>query len=248
MVDGDPRDGGGRVRQESPVNGEGVSGEDPSDDPARGRGRILSARRTLLSVAVGVAAGAVVGIVGALELVPLVIWTVAATVVLVWVWRISWPQDHRGTKLLAEEEDRSRSTDAAVLVAAVVSLGAVALALTRTGGDRDAVAVALVILSVVAAILSWGLVNTVFALKYARLYYKDEAGADGGIDFKQDRPPAYSDFAYLAFTVGMAFAVPEAEPTSTEVRKVALGHALLSYAFGTGVLAVAINLVTNLGQ
>jgi uncharacterized membrane protein len=79
------------------------------------------------------------------------------------------------------------------------------------------------------------------------MYYLDEPD-DGGIDFKQRAAPAYSDFAYLAFTVGMAFAVPEAEPTSTEVRKVALGHALLSYAFGTGVLAVAINLVTNLGQ
>jgi hypothetical protein len=28
----------------------------------------------------------------------------------------------------------------------------------------------------------------------------------------------------------------------------ALGHALLSYALGTGELAVAIHLVTNLGQ
>lgn len=36
------------------------------------------------------------------------------------------------------------------------------------------------------------------------------------------------------------------EPVDSRVRKVALGHALLSYAFGTGVLAVAINLVTNL--
>jgi uncharacterized membrane protein len=245
MAGGDPRDGGarGRVRQE-PAG----SGPARSDDPGRGRGRILSARRALVSVAVGLAVGAVVGVLGAPELVPLVTWTVAATVVLVWVWRIVWPQDHRGTKLLAEEEGRSRSTDAAVLIGAVVSLGAVALALTRSSSNRDAVAVALVILSVLAVVLAWGVVNSVFALKYARLYYKDEAGADGGIDFKQERPPAYSDFAYLAFTVGMAFSVPEAEPTDTGVRKVALGHALLSYAFGTGVLAVAINLVTNLGQ
>ena len=243
MVGGDPRYGGGRGRAPQQLAGSGTEG---SDD--RGRGRILSARRALVSVAAGLVVGVVVGIVGAPELVPLVTWTVATTVVLVWVWRISWPQDHRGTKLLAEEEARSRSTDAAVLVAAVVSLGAVALALTRASSNRDLVAVALVILSVLAVVLAWGLVNTVFALKYARLYYKDEAGADGGIDFKQDRPPAYSDFAYLAFTVGMAYAVPEAEPSSTEVRKVALGHALLSYAFGTGVLAVAINLVTNLGQ
>ncbi|MHA6631779.1 DUF1345 domain-containing protein [Pseudonocardia sichuanensis] len=37
-------------------------------------------------------------------------------------------------------------------------------------------------LSVLAVILSWALVDTVFALKYARLYYKDETDADGGID------------------------------------------------------------------
>ncbi|QJY44790.1 DUF1345 domain-containing protein [Pseudonocardia broussonetiae] len=241
MTGGDPHDGRGRG-----PSGTAPGGAGPPDD--RVRGRILSARRALVSVAVGLVAGAAVGVVGAPELVPLVTWSVAATVVLTWVWRISWPQDHRGTKLLAEEEGRSRSTDAAVLIGAVVSLGAVALALTRASGNRDAVAVALVILGVVAVVLAWALVNTVFALKYARLYYKDEAGADGGIDFKQDQPPAYSDFAYLAFTVGMSFAVSETEPVDTQVRKVALAHALLSYAFGTGVLAVAINLVTNLGQ
>ena len=52
----------------------------------------------------------------------------------------------------------------------------------------------------------------------------------------------------MAFTVGMSFGVAETEPDSTAVRKVALGHALPSYAFGTGVVAVTINLVTNLGQ
>jgi uncharacterized membrane protein len=88
-------------------------------------------------------------------------------------------------------------------------------------------------------------VNTVFALKYARGYY---SGGDGGIDFGQDRPPAYSDFAYVAFTVGMSFAVPDTQVADTSIRKVALGHALLSYLFGTVVIAVAVNLVTNLGQ
>ena len=46
----------------------------------------------------------------------------------------------------------------------------------------------------------------------------------------------------------MSYAVPETEPDSTAVRKVALGNALLSYAFWTLVLAVAINAVTNLSQ
>jgi uncharacterized membrane protein len=94
-------------------------------------------------------------------------------------------------------------------------------------------------------ILSWALVNTVFALKYARRYY---SGGDGGIEFGQEEPPAYSDFAYVAFTVGMSFAAPETRLADTSIRKVALGHALLSYLFGTVVIAVAVNLVANLAQ
>jgi uncharacterized membrane protein len=189
--------------------------------------------------------GGLVAVVGAPELFFLVAWTVAATVALTWVWRISWPRDHRGTEQLAEEEDRSHSTDGGVLVAAVASLAAVIFALVRTSSHQDATAVAVAVLSIVTVLASWALVNTVFALKYARLYYVDN---DGGINFRQDRPPAYSDFAYMAFTVGMTYGVGECEPETTAVRKVALGHALLSYLFGTGVLAVAINVVANLGQ
>jgi uncharacterized membrane protein len=107
--------------------------------------------------------------------------------------------------------------------------------------------VASVHLSVVSVALSWALVNTVYAFKYAPLYYCDEPDT-GGIDFKQEDDPTYSDFAYMAFTVGMSFATSETEPTSTRIRRIVLGHALLSYAFGTGVLAVSINLITNLSQ
>jgi uncharacterized membrane protein len=209
-------------------------------------GPIISARRALISLAIGVGVGALVGVSVAPELFPFVSWTVATTVVLIWVWRIVWPQGPEGTERLAEEEGRSRSTDAGLLIAAVASLGAVVLALVRASSGKDAVAITLVILSVLTVILSWALVNTVFALKYARLFYLEE---DGGIDFRQQQPPAYSDFAYMAFTVGMSFAAPDGnEPGNTRFRKVFLGHALLSYVFGTGILAVAINLVTNLGQ
>jgi uncharacterized membrane protein len=210
--------------------------------------RILSARRLLLSLATGVVAAGVAVVLGAPELAPLAGWTVAAATALTWAWTVSWPQDDQGTKRLAEAEGRTRSTDTGVLIAAIASLGAIALALVRASGNQDPVAITLVILSVLAVTLSWALVNTVFALKYARLYYKDETDADGGIDFKQGQPPAYSDFAYIAFTVGMSYAVSETEPITTDVRKVTLGHALLAYAFGTGILAVAVNLVANLAQ
>lgn len=208
-------------------------------------GSVLSVGRALISLASGVVDGVVVAVLGAPELAPVAGWTAAATLALIWVWRVIWPQDSLGTKRLAEEEGHSRTTDTAVLVAAVASLAAVALALLLSNYHRGGIRIAGVLLSIIAVILAWALVNTVYALKYARLYFYDE---DGGIDFKQDAPPAYSDFAYLAFTVGMAFAASETEPTSTAIRKAALGHALLSYILGTGILAAVVNIVANLGQ
>ncbi|MEV4199537.1 DUF1345 domain-containing protein [Micromonospora globbae] len=208
-------------------------------------GRLLSVGRALWSLAVGVVAGTATALVGAPELTPLVIWTIAAGMILVWVWRACWSASPERTEQLAEAEQHSRSTDSAILIASVISLAAVAEALVRASNQQDAVAVTLVILSVVAVVLAWALVNTVFALKYARLYYRDDGS---GIDFKREDRPAYADFAYIAFTIGMSFGPGENEPTNNHMRRVALGHALLSYAFGTGILAVAVNLVTNLGQ
>jgi len=210
-------------------------------------GRLLSAHRALIGLTAGLVVGIVVGFLATPRLLPLVTWTVTVAVVLTWVWWISWPQDSQGTKHLAEQESRTRSTDLWLLAAAVASLAVVVVALVQSSSQQSPTAIASVILSVLSVALSWALVNTVYAFKYARLYYFGEPDT-GGIDFKQEADPTYSDFAYLAFTVGMSFAVSETEPTSTRTRRVALGHALISYMFGTGVLAVAINLVTNLGQ
>ena len=210
-------------------------------------GRILSARRALACAAAGVVAGILIGLLWSPVLSPLTGWSVAAGCALVWVWSISWAKNPEETERLAEEERRSRSTDTWVVLACVASLVAVAMALVQSSSRKDATAVTAVLLSVVGVVLAWAMVNTVFALKYARMYYLDEPDR-AGIDFKTAKEPCYADFAYMAFTVGMSFGVPETEPDTTATRKVALGHALLSYAFGTGVLAVAINLVTNLGQ
>jgi uncharacterized membrane protein len=208
-------------------------------------GRLLSPRRAAVSLLAGVVAGTLVAVLATPQLSPLVGWTGTVATLLAWVWRMGWHEDAEGTRRLANEESRTRSTDVWLLAAAVASLAIVVAALVESGNRQDATAVVSVVLSVVSVTLSWALVNTVYAFKYARLYYVE--GPDtGGIDFKQREAPSYSDFAYMAFTVGMSFAVSDTEPVNSRVRRVALGHALLSYAFGTGVLAVAINLVTNL--
>ncbi len=94
-------------------------------------------------------------------------------------------------------------------------------------------------------VLSWAVVHTVFTLRYAHEYY---AAPSGGIDFKNDAPPDYQDFAYVAFTVGMTFQVSDTDVQKRVIRRTILRHALLSYLFGAVILAVTINVVANLLQ
>jgi uncharacterized membrane protein len=210
-------------------------------------GRILSARRALVCIAIGAVAGTIAAVAVEPGLGPLVAWCTAGIVALVWVWRICWPQDAAGTERLAREESSSQVTDDAIIAACIASIAAVAVALIQSSNQNgNPISVALVILGVLGTMVAWALVNTVYAFKYARMYFLDHR--EGGFDFKQQTPPTYSDFAYFAFTIGMSYAVSEVEPTSSDTRRKALLHALLSYLFGTVLIAVAINLVTNLGQ
>jgi len=142
----------------------------------------------------------------------------------------------------AVREDPGRAAmDVLVLTAAVASLAAVALLLTSSGPNPDAQAA----LSVGSVAVAWAAVHTTFAVRYARLYY---AGPDGGIDFNSDEPPAYTDFAYLAFTIGMTFQVSDTAIGAKVIRSTALRHGLLSFLFGTVVIATTINLLASLGR
>jgi uncharacterized membrane protein len=70
----------------------------------------------------------------------------------------------------------------------------------------------------------------------------------GGVDFNEDETPAYVDFAYLAFTIGMTYQASDTDLQSRIIRATALRQAMLSYLLGAVVLAITINLVVGLGN
>jgi uncharacterized membrane protein len=203
-----------------------------------------AATRVGAAAAAGVCAGALASLPGSWQIGTLVGWNAAAVVYVVWSWATTWHRDPPATARLALREDPGRATaDALLLVASVASVLAVALAVTAGGtggpGARDSRAA----LAVVSVALSWTVVQTVFTSHYARLYYRRPAG---GIDFNQQAPPRYSDFAYLAFTIGMTFQVSDTDLETSALRAAALRHALLSYLLGAVILATTINLVAGL--
>jgi uncharacterized membrane protein len=88
-------------------------------------------------------------------------------------------------------------------------------------------------------------VHTLFTTRYARLYC---SGRDGGIAFSEPGRPRYTDFTYVAFTIGMTFQVSDTTLQTSEIRRTALRHALLSYVFGVGIIATTINHVPGVGN
>jgi len=200
--------------------------------------------RVLLSFAVGAAGGAVTGLLGYGQLVPLVTWDIAAAIFCIWMWATVLPLDCAETSRRASAEDPGRKqSDVLLLTACIASLGAVGLLLVQAAQEKGAVLGTYVGLGVLSVVCSWTVVHTLYALHYAHLYY---SGVDGGIDFNCDDPPSYADFAYLAFTIGMTFQVSDTSLQTREFRATALKHALLSYLFGTVIVATVINLVAGL--
>src|SRR5262249_55062218 len=121
--------------------------------------------------------------------------------------------------------------------------GAVGFALVRAGQATGGMKAYLVTLGLLSVVLSWTVVHTVYMLRYARAYYGEPTG---GIEFNEEEPPTYVDFAYFSFTVGMTFQVADTNITSKAIRRATLHHALLSYLFGAVLLGLIINVVATL--
>ena len=202
------------------------------------------AARFVAMLVVGVAVAAVVAARGGGASSIVLGWAAASLVYVGWVWLLIGRMDPEDTASHAAREDPVRGlAEGLILVASVASLIAVAMLLVdarSASATRGGVLAAMALGSVA---LSWLLIHTLFTLRYASQYF---AGVTGGIDFNTDEPPRYVDFAYVAFSLGMTFQISDTNLLSSALRATALRHALLSYVFGTVVVATTINLAVNL--
>ncbi len=195
---------------------------------------------------VGVVATAVTGWLGHWQIAPVIGWAVAAATFSAWVWIAVGRLDAASTKSHATREEPAREVaDVLILLLEIASLGSLALVLIPAASAQGAARFGLAALGLLSIALSWLLLHTLFTLRYARLYYG--GGTEGGIDFNQKLAPQYSDFAYFAFTVGMTFQVSDTTITDPTVRATTLRHALLSFVFGSVILAATVNLIAGLG-
>ena len=205
--------------------------------------RHLTAVRFVEMLVAGTIAAIAVGAAGWWQYAPTVGWAVAALAYSLRVWLHLWRFDADATRRSASREDPERGvTDVLIVLISVASLFSVGFVLVQASMAHGAQQVLLAALAVISVALSWILLHTLYALRYARMYYAH----DSGISFNQKEAPRYSDFAYLAFTLGMTYQVSDTNIGRSDIRATALGHALLSFLFGSFVLATTINLIAGL--
>ncbi|MGC0364362.1 putative membrane protein [Rhodococcus sp. 27YEA15] len=215
----------------------------PKESVSYSRFGVGPAARLAVGVTLGVVAGVAVAMAGYPRFSFLVAWDVVGVVFVCWTWGVIWRFDSEKTASHATLEAPERQVaHLLVLGASVASLAGIGVILTASPSSHR---VQLVATAVAAAsvVISWFAVHTLYALRYARLYYSEPLG---GIDFNQEEPPRYTDFAYVAYTVGMSFAISDTNLRSSKMRATALVHGLLSYVFGAVIVASIVNLIVDL--
>jgi uncharacterized membrane protein len=207
----------------------------------------VAMRRTISVAFVGLIGGVVLGQFASWELAVVGGWDTSAIAFLATVWPVIIRADEHQTEMIAAREDQTGGTATALLLSAsVASLLGVGFALTVAGRQSGAERVLFIGVAVLTVVLSWTLVNTVYTLRYAHLQLGTAADGITFGDSSASQPPTYRDFAYVAFTIGMTYQVSDTVVRDHRTRLTVLSHALLSYVFGTVIVAGAINLIAGL--
>jgi uncharacterized membrane protein len=207
-------------------------------DPRQAGGRLL----------VATAAGAYVALAcpssGGLAVRGLAGWAAAALVMSGLGWSIIARASPERTRRYAAADDPGRTAVwIIVLIAGVVSLFGAGIVLRRAHAVTPHARDLLAALSMLAVAAAWLLTHTAYTLRYAHLYYRDDAEGEGGLAFPGTDSPCYFDFAYFAFTIGMCFQVSDVSISSPQIRRAVLSHSTLSFVYNTFILALTLNLV-----
>jgi uncharacterized membrane protein len=167
-------------------------------------------------------------------------WDAAAIALLAQAWRILLTADASTTEQRAGDEDPGHYPVFVIAVlSSLFSLFAATLVLRMMRGQSSGTV--WVVFALVSVSLSWLLTHPAYTFRYDHLYYTGRSS--GGLIFPGTTAPCDMDFAYFAFTLGMAFQVSDVQVEAPDIRQAALGHALISFVFNTTILALALNVM-----
>lgn len=199
-------------------------------------------RRVAASALVGVVLGGAAAVWAPWQVAVIAGWCTGASTFLAQVALQIANCDSDRTRAIATKQDVSHVVaDATLLASATASLIGVAFVLVKASQYHGATRGVTTGVGALSVALAWLTLQTIYTLRYARIYYDSGDGVDFG-----GEEPDYHDFAYLAFTIGMTYQVSDTAITKRAVRRTVLRHALLSFVFATSFIAVLVNVVGGL--
>jgi len=154
-------------------------------------------------------------------------------------------------RVQAEIDDEGRGAILGLtLIAAAASIWAIGAELSLAKDAHGVLKAAHIFLAFITVVVSWLMVQMIFALHYAHEWYgvdEDDGAADAeGIEFPGHQPPDYWDFLYFAVVIGVACATADANITSHGLRRLATVHCAVAFVFNTIIVALTINLTAGL--
>jgi uncharacterized membrane protein len=176
----------------------------------------------------------------------LVCWNCGVTLFLImmffWMTRLTAGQIC--TKYI-EEDETAPIILVIVTLAAALSLVAIVEPLATMKQVTGAERAAHFALAAVTLVNSWVLVPTMFATRYADMFYSvnDEKRP---LRFPETPMPVFWDFAYFSFTIAAACQTADVATMDAGVRKVVIAHTLISFLFNASILGFAINVTAGL--
>ena len=211
---------------------------------------IISRPRLFGSILVGILAALLMPNSLALHQITRIIlgWNVGTWLYLVLAARMIFWTSHEKMRVRAlAQNDGKYFVLLMVIVASIVSIGAIFAELSVVKDMHGALRSAHIALAVMTIVSSWLFIQVMFALHYAHDFYvAKERSNSGGLEFPGSLPPDYSDFLYFACVIGTSGQTADVSFMSKAMRKVGLIHCVLAFFFNTTLLALTINIASGL--
>jgi uncharacterized membrane protein len=159
-------------------------------------------------------------------------------------------------------KENAAGVDEPEIVILGVTLAALVICLVslfRALNEKDGAPVQDQVLAFASVALGWLTVHTMAAIHYAHRYWSPDLVEDSlalgkehakgqkrtkgnrGLDFPGTDMPGIFDFLYFSFVIGMTAQTSDVAITTTDMRKINLIHAIVSFFFNTVLVAVAVN-------
>ena len=133
-----------------------------------------------------------------------------------------------------------------------MSIGLLSLCIHDVHVSKSTLPASLRILIYFAALFAtWMQLHVGFAIYYAKHYFSlnPRPAADGpnpqGFVFAGSDEPVFTDFLYVAFAVGLTYAMSDVNLEDARMRRMVLLHSIVSFLFYSTVISAILNLMST---